>query len=97
LPAQGLRFSDTVEGYLTQVYLGNLSAYLLEPLRRQWPEAGIQDLKIWYRGRCYASAILKMLPEPPEPILCERLLEQISRLGCIHSASARAADLEMAA
>ena len=79
------------------LFLGNLSTYLLEHLRQQCPEGNIQDLKSWYRGRFYASAMLKLLPQPPEPILCERLLEQICRLGCMHAASASAADWEMAA
>jgi hypothetical protein len=38
-----------------------------------------------------------MLPEKPEPILCECLIEQICRLGFIHPPSQKASDLEMAA
>jgi putative transposase len=79
------------------LFLVNLSSYLLCDLRSGCAGAGIQDLKSWYRGRFYASAVLKLLPEKPEGIICERLVEQICRLGCIHSASESAAELEMAA
>jgi putative transposase len=79
------------------LFLCNLATYLLRALRRQWPDAGIQDLKSWYRGRFYASRVLKLLPESPEPLICERLVAQICRLGCIHPASANAAVWEMAA
>jgi putative transposase len=79
------------------LFLVNLAGYLLEPLRRQSAGAGIQDLKSWYRGRFYAFSVLKRLPQKPEAIVCEALVEQICRLGCIHSASPMAAELERAA
>jgi putative transposase len=79
------------------LFLGNLSTYLLEHFRQQCPEAGISDLKSWYRGRFYASAVLKLLPERPDTIICEQLVEQICRLGCIHPGSSSAAAWEMAA
>jgi hypothetical protein len=79
------------------LFLVNLSSYLLACFRREYSGAGIADLKSGYRGRFYASSVLKLLPEPPEAIICERLVAQICRLGCIHWASAGAADLEMAA
>jgi putative transposase len=79
------------------LFLVNLSSYLLCDLRTRCAGAGIQDLKSWYRGRFYASAVLKLLPEPPEGIVCERLVEQICRLGCIHPVFQGTAELEMAA
>jgi putative transposase len=79
------------------LFLGNVSAYLLQQLRLQRVGAGISDLKSWYRGRFYACAMLKMLPQTPDTIICERLVEQICRFGCIHPASASAAEWEMAA
>ena len=66
------------------LFLVNLSGYLLELRCRQFPGAGVQDLKSWYRGRFYASALLKRLPNRPDAIICEELVEQICRLGCIH-------------
>jgi putative transposase len=79
------------------LFLVNLSSYLLGDLRLECAGAGIQDLKSGYRGRFYASAVLKLLPERPEAIICERLVEQICRLGCIHPAFQGVAELEMAA
>jgi hypothetical protein len=79
------------------LFLVNVSSYLLCELRTRCAGAGIADLKSEYRGRFYASAVLKLLPEKPEGIICDRLVEQICRLGCIHLVSASAADLEMAA
>jgi putative transposase len=49
------------------LFLVNLSTYLLGDLGREGVDAGIADLRSWYRGRFYASAVLKLLPEPPIP------------------------------
>ena len=93
----GVTKTSVANGIGLPLFMGNLSAHLLEPLRLHSVEAGIVDLKSGYRGRFYASLVLKMLPQRPEPILCERLIEQIGRLGCIHASSQSASDLKMAA
>ena len=59
--------------------------------------AGISDLKSWYRGRHYASAMLKWLPQSPEAIIYDRLVERICRLGFLHLPLQEALDLKMAA
>jgi putative transposase len=79
------------------LFLVNLSTYLLGKLRTRCAGAGIADLKSGYRGRFYACAVLKMLPQKPEGIVWDQLVEQISRLGCIHPAFGSAPELEMAA
>jgi len=79
------------------LFMVNLSSYLLDSLRSQVMGAGISDLKSWYRGQHYASALLKLLPQNPEAIICEQILEQIGRLGLIHSSSTKAARQKMAA
>jgi hypothetical protein len=78
-------------------FMVNLSRYLLSSFRLHFEGAGISDLKSWYRGHHYASVLLKMLPQKPEAIICEHLLEQICRLGVIHPPSQKAVELEMAA
>lgn len=78
-------------------FMVNLSHYLLGSLRPHLEGAGITDLKSWYRGRHYAFALLKLLPQKPEAIICDHLLDQICRLGLIHPPSQRTAELEMAA
>ena len=79
------------------LFMVNLSSHLLCSLRTRYSGAGIQDLKSWYRGQRYASAMLKMLPERPDAIICSQLVEQVCRLGFIHSPHQSAPYLEMAA
>ena len=79
------------------LFMVNLSSYLLGSLRTQVSGAGISDLRSWYRGRHYASALLKMLPENPDTIICEQILEQICRLGVIHLPCESAPRQKMAA
>lgn len=66
-------------------FVGNLSAHLLEGLRESFPEAGVSDLKSYYRGRRYVQETLKCLPEFANEIVCARVMEQVCRLGLIHS------------
>ena len=79
------------------LFLVNLSGYLLGELRSRCGGAGIADLKSGYRGRFYASFVLKLLPQKPEALVWERLVEQMGRLGCIHPVFGSAPELEMAA
>jgi putative transposase len=79
------------------LFLVNLSSYLLGELRAHCAGAGIADLKSGYRGRFYACAVLKLLPEKPEGLVWDCLVEQMSRLGCIHLGSGSPTELQMAA
>jgi putative transposase len=72
-------------------FMGNLSAYLLGSLRERFPEAGISDLKSYYRGRRYVAEMIKCLPDFADAIVCSKVMEQVSRLGCIHSSQKHAA------
>jgi putative transposase len=79
-------------------FMGNLSRHLLDSLRDSFPEAGVIDLKSYYRGRRYATETLKCLPSAlkcfpdfADGIVCARLLSQmevvldsVCRLGLIH-------------
>ncbi len=93
----GLKQASVQNAMSLSLFLVNLSSYLLVSLRTQVMGAGISDLKSWYRGQHYASAMLKMLPQNPEAIICEQILEQMGRLGLIHASSAKAARQKMAA
>jgi putative transposase len=66
-------------------FMGNLSSYLLQALRLQFPEAGILDLKSYYRGRRYALETLKYLPDFADDIVCSDILDKVCRLGLIHA------------
>lgn len=93
----GVKQTSVQNAVSLSLFLGNLSSYLLGSLRAQVVGAGISDLKSWYRGQHYASALLKMLPQNPEAIICEQIREQIGRLGLIHGASEQASRQKMAA
>ena len=93
----GINKTSVTNAMGLSLFLVNLSRYLLGPLRARFPEAGIADLKSWYRGHFYASALIKMLAQDPDAIVCQPLIEQICRLGFIHSAPRSASEQPMAA
>jgi putative transposase len=93
----GIKKTSVTNAMSLSLFLVNLSRYLLGPLRALCPGAGIGDLKSWYRGHFYASALLKRLPQCPDAIVCEPLIEQICRLGFIHLAPQTAPEMQMAA
>jgi putative transposase len=97
----GVKKTSVSNAMSLSFFMVNLSSYLLDSFRTRFAGAGISDLRSWYRGHHYASALLKLLPQSPDPIICDQLLEQICCLGLIHPPSQRAtertADLEMAA
>ena len=79
-------------------FMGNLSRHLLDGLQESFPQAGVIDLKSYYRGRRYASetlkclpSALKCLPDFADGIVCsglmsqmEVVLDRVCRLGLIH-------------
>jgi putative transposase len=65
-------------------FMGNLSAYLLGTLQQHFPQAGIADLKSYYRGRRYVLEVLKCLPEIAQAIVYSQVMQKVGRLGCIH-------------
>lgn len=69
------------------LFMVSLSQLLLLDFRKDSPQAGILDLKAFYRGRFYASQTLQLLPQKPEPILFQRIFDSIVRLGAIHPSS----------
>jgi hypothetical protein len=46
--------------------------------------ASTNDLKTHYRGVKYARLALKKVVKKAEPILIKQIIEEVSRLGCIH-------------
>ena len=93
----GVRETSVGNGIGLSLFLVNLTTHLLGDFRRQVPGAGIADLKSFYRGRYYLQTLLKMLPDRPDGITCQRLLKQVSQLGCIHEHSDEAVELAKAA
>ena len=93
----GVKKTSVTNAMNLSLFMVNLSRHLLGSLRAHFPEAGIADLKSWYRGHFYACALLKRLPDCPNAIVCQTLIEQICRLGFIHSNHQKAPEAQMAA
>ncbi len=72
------------------LFMVSVSQQLLPKFREESPQAGVLDLKTYFRGRYYASETLKMLPQKPEPILFQRIVRFIVSLGRVHSPYQRA-------
>ncbi len=68
-------------------FMVNLSHYFLVQFRQDNPGAGIVDLKAYCRGFRYVREMLKILPEPPEPILLAEIFAKLTSFGRIHNAS----------
>jgi putative transposase len=68
------------------MFMVNLSHALIRPIRTQWPECSVNDLKAWFRGRKYVVETLKLLPEMPEPIFIDQAIAQVAALGRVNHA-----------
>ena len=66
------------------MFMVNLSQALMRPLRTQWSELSVTDLKAWFRSRQYVIATFKLLPEMPEPIFIEQAIAQVAELGRVN-------------
>jgi hypothetical protein len=93
----GVGETSVANGLGLSFLVGNVARYLLGDFRERCPGAGLSDLQSFYRGRHYLQMLLKMLPDRPDGIVCERLLEQMSALGSIHGHPRAVPELEMAA
>ena len=69
------------------MFMVNVSAKLLAPLRLEHPEASILDLKAHYRGLKYLRETLKILPQKPDTIVIDNLAEHLGAIGAIHYTS----------
>jgi putative transposase len=64
----------------------NVSHALTRPMRTQWPELSVNDLKAWFRGRKYVVETLKLLPETPDAIFIDQVVSQMAVLGRVNHA-----------
>lgn len=69
----------------------NVSQRLLRDFRLNQPEAGVLDLKTYFRSRRYVVEIIKSFAEKPDPILIQLLCNKVARLGAIHQVLPRSA------
>lgn len=66
------------------LFMVNVSQALMHPMRAQWPELSVNDLKTWFRSRKYVVETLKLLPEIPETIFIDQAIAQVAQLGRIN-------------
>lgn len=66
------------------MFMVNVSQALMRPMRRDWPELSVNDLKTCFRSRKYVIETLKLLPEMPEPIFIEQVIAKVAQLGRIN-------------
>ena len=66
------------------MFMVNVSAKLLAPLRLEHTELSVLDLKTRYRGLKYLHETLKILPQKPEPIVIHQIAERLGAIGAIH-------------
>ena len=69
------------------MFMVNVSAKLLAPLRLEHSEASVLDLKARYRGVKYLRGTLKILPQKPDPIVIDEIAEHLGSIGAIHYTS----------
>ena len=66
------------------MFMVNVSQALMRPMRAQWPELSVNDLKTWFRSRKYVVETLKLLPEMPEANFIDEAIAQVAQLGRIN-------------
>lgn len=66
------------------LFMVNVVQLLMSEFRQTDPEGSILDLKAYYRGCKYATELIKMLPQKPDPIFIAQLFRNITALGRIH-------------
>lgn len=57
----------------------NVSQRLLRDFRLNQPDAGVLDLKTFFRSRRYVAEIIKSLAEKPDAILFQLLFDKVAR------------------
>jgi putative transposase len=68
------------------LFMVNVSYRLQADMRQRDPDYSVLDLKADCRGYKYVEETIKMLPEKPEPVLLEQILNKVACLGRIHAA-----------
>ena len=63
------------------MFMVNVSAKLLAPLRAEHAECSVLDLKARYRGMKYLRETLKILPQKPDPIVIDQIAEHLGAIG----------------
>jgi len=67
------------------LFMVNLVERVLQDIRPRHPTMSVLDLKAHCRGAKYVEETIKLLPEPPEPLLLARIFSTIVGIGRIHA------------
>lgn len=67
------------------LFMVNLVERMLQDIRPRHPAISVLDLKAHCRGAKYVEETLKLLLEPPQPIILERIFTTIVGIGRIHA------------
>ena len=67
------------------LFMVNVAHLLLRDFRAQNSNVNVLDLKAHFRGHKYVTETLKWLPKKPKPFLMARIIDNVSRLGRVHS------------
>ena len=67
------------------MFMVNVSLALIQQFRPDQPAFSVNDLKAHFRGHKYVAETLKLLPQPPEPILIQHIFSHIAQLGSINT------------
>ena len=65
-------------------FMVNVSHRLLRDLRCHQPEAGVLDLKTFFRSRRYVIEVIKTLDREPQAVLIQGAFDKVAQLGAIH-------------
>lgn len=68
-------------------FMVNLSQILIQQLRdnHHSPHFSVNDLKARFTGLKYALEVFKLLPEMPDDVLIQEILEQIATIGSVNT------------
>jgi len=67
------------------MFMVNVSQLLIRHFQPTCPTFSVNDLKAHFRGRKYIAETLKLLPQPPEPIIFDRIFARIAQIGSINT------------
>ena len=71
------------------MFMVNVAAKLLAPLRLEDAALSVLDLKARYRGLKYLHETLKILPQKPELIVIDQIAERLGAIGAVHQTYAQ--------
>jgi len=66
------------------LFMVTVAQALLREYRQSIPQAGVLDLKSYYRANRYFAEMIKLLPKKPKPNFLTRLFASIIAIGRIH-------------